>query len=72
MASIMPEGELLCRAIAWICEEKSVKPERSLHAYLDEAGMRFNLSPLDQQKLAALFAENDNTVCSCPGTGRKI
>lgn len=71
MASIMPKGELLCRAVAWICEEKSAKPEKSLHACLDEAGMRFNLSPLDQQKLAALFAEN-NTVCSCPGNGRKI
>ena len=58
MASIMPEGELLRRAAAWICEERAAKKDKSLHACLDEAGMRFNLSPKDQRMLAEFFAEN--------------
>ena len=72
MASIMPEGELLRRAAAWICEEKNAKPGKNLHACLDEAGMRFNLSPLDQRKLVALFADENNPACDDPGIGRKI
>lgn len=59
MTAIMPEGELLRRAAAWICEERAAKKDKTLHACLDEAGMRFNLGPGDQRMLAELFAEND-------------
>ncbi|MDL2209532.1 hypothetical protein LJC26_01865 [Desulfovibrio sp. OttesenSCG-928-O18] len=59
MASIVPEGELLRRAAAWICEEREAKKEKSLYACLDEAGMRFNLSPKDQRMLAELFSETN-------------
>ncbi|CAK7014724.1 MAG: hypothetical protein DELT_02208 [Desulfovibrio sp.] len=69
MASILPENELIRRAAVWICDERAAKPGKSLHACLDEAGMRFNLSPLDQQKLAALFSGN-NSACDAPGIGR--
>ena len=69
MASIMPESELVRRAAAWICDEREAKPGKTVHALLDEAGMRYNLSPLDQRMLAGLFAD-DEPPCNQPGDGR--
>lgn len=70
MAAIMPEGELLRRAAAWICEEKTARPDRSLSSLLDEAGMRYNLGPADQRMLAELFADNNASPCGCDAAGR--
>ena len=58
MATIMPEGELFRRAAVWICGERNEKEGKSLHACLDEAGMRFNLSPKEKRMLAELFVGN--------------
>lgn len=70
MASILPESELLRRAVAWLCEERAANPEKSLHALLDEAGMRYNLSPVDQHMLAALFV-GEKAPDGLPGDGRE-
>jgi len=63
MSDIMPEGELLRRAAAWICEERAARPERLLNSCLDEAGMRFNLGPVDQRMLAELFRDGKTPSC---------
>ena len=52
MATIMPASELVRRAAAWLAEQRALYPEKSL---LDEAGMRFNLNPLDAAALGRLF-----------------
>ena len=70
MPVIMPEGELLRRAAAWICEERMMRPDRSLPSCLDEAGMRYNLSPLDQRMLAELFADDTTSPCGHTAAGR--
>ena len=70
MPVIMPEGELLRRAAAWICEERMMRPDRSLPSCLDEAGMRYNLSPKDQRMLAELFADNTTSPCGNIAAGR--
>lgn len=71
MGGILPEGELVRRAAAWICSEKETRPEKKLCALLDEAGMRFNLSPKDQHMLAELFTRNDSPSPS-PNSGRPL
>lgn len=71
MGTIMPESELLRRAAAWVCGEKGANPEKSLHSLLDEAGMRFNLGPSDQQLLAELVTRNDCPVTP-PDGGRPL
>ena len=71
MATIMPEGECMRRAAAWICEERSAAKGKSLHACLDEAGMRFNLSPRDQRLLAEVFADNP-AGDDAPDAGRPV
>ena len=71
MSTIMPESELVRRAAAWISGEREAQPEKSLHALLDEAGMRFNLSPVDQRMLADLLARNDSPLPT-PTDGRLV
>ena len=51
MATIMPASELVRRAAAWLAEQRALYPEKSLAVLLDEAGMRFNLNPLDAAAL---------------------
>ena len=54
--SILPEGENLRRALRWISEKGS----HSL-SVLDEASMRFNLSPADSAFLVRHFKEQKET-----------
>ena len=48
--SLLPEGEGLRRAVAWLAEQ----PDRDARA-IEEASLRFNLSPLDEQFLLDHF-----------------
>lgn len=63
MSCIISQGELVRRAAAYVAEERKNHPDRPLHAVLDEAGMRFNLTPLDTQALERLFShrQEDHT-----------
>ncbi len=70
MSVIMPEGELLRRAAVWICEAREACPDKPLSSCLDEAGMRYNLSPIDQRMLAELFAGKKPSPCDETATGR--
>lgn len=55
MTTIMPKSELVRRAFAYLQEERKQKPGKSLASLLDEAGMRFNLTPVDAAALERLF-----------------
>ena len=68
MGAILPESELLRRAAAWICGQRGEHPRKSLHALLDEAGMRFNLGPNDQRMLAELLTRDN--PCGVSHAGR--
>lgn len=56
MTTIMPSTELLRRAVSYIDEELREHPEMPLPTLIDQAGMRFNLSPLDSEALFRLFS----------------
>ena len=51
--TLIEHGELVRRALEYVQEERCRRPD----ALLDEAGMRFNLTPLDAAQLARLFSE---------------
>ena len=51
MPTIMPQSELVRKAIAYLNEEHKRAPRKSLSSLLDEAGMRFNLTPVDAEAL---------------------
>jgi hypothetical protein len=56
MSNLIPAAELVKQAAAWIAEARSLHPEKKLATLLDEAGMRFNLTPLDSQSLERIFS----------------
>jgi len=58
MATIMPQGELLRRAVRWIDERRS-NTDESLATLIDTAAMNFNLSPKDAHFLNNFFKERD-------------
>jgi len=58
MATIMPQGELMRRAIRWIDEHQG-EPGQSLAALIDKAAVQFNLSPKDAAFLSNFFKERE-------------
>lgn len=56
MATIMPQGELMRRAVKWI-EEQRVETGQPAATFLDKAALQFNLGPKDADFLTAFFRE---------------
>ena len=57
MSTVMPQSELLRKAITFISEERD--SGKAVHQLVDEAAMRFNLSPKDTQYLTNFFKDPD-------------
>jgi hypothetical protein len=49
--TIIPEGEALRRALAWIAENRQSEPRRSTLQLVDEAALRFDLTPNEEEWL---------------------
>jgi len=56
--SIMPEGSDFKNAIKWISDERKYNEERGFNELIQEAGMKFDLSPSDQDFLIRHIQEN--------------
>lgn len=62
MPTIIQQSELVRRAIIYIDERIKEAPEKSITILVEEAGMRFNLSPLDAAQLENFFrSDPDHT-----------
>ena len=59
MSTIQPEGEDLRKAVKWISEERKYGPEKKAVKLIEEACLKFNLSPMDAEYLAN-FLRKDN------------
>ncbi|MBW2607134.1 MAG: hypothetical protein JRD05_05805 [Deltaproteobacteria bacterium] len=57
--SIQPEGEDLRKAVKWVSEERKLNPEVNLQKLVQEASLRFNLSPADGDFLARFVRQED-------------
>ena len=55
MPTIIHQSELVRRALIFLDEERGRCPEKQVAILLDEAGMRFNLSPAEAACLERLF-----------------
>ena len=62
MATVMPREELVRRALAYISDRRQASPGLSFDALLDDASLRFNLSPRDQEALERLFRAEQGGV----------
>jgi hypothetical protein len=57
--SIQPTGEDLRKAVKWISEERQFNPSKELKTLVEEAGMKFDLSPKDADFLLRHLLEQE-------------
>jgi hypothetical protein len=57
MTTIMPQGEDLRKAVKWISEERQDSPQKKLAKLVEEASVKFDLSPADGDFLFRFFKE---------------
>ncbi len=57
MGNILPEGEQLRRAIKWISDERQEHPGTSLFKLVENACLKFDLSPKDGEVLVHFFTD---------------
>jgi hypothetical protein len=57
MASQLPEGEEIRRAIKWISEMRESQPDRKLSKLVEEAALKFDLSPHQTDFLYNFFTK---------------
>lgn len=55
MATIISQSDLVRKAAEYINEKLNQNPKADLSKLLDEAGMRYNLTPLDAASLERIF-----------------
>ncbi|MFC1868041.1 hypothetical protein ACFL0H_07920 [Thermodesulfobacteriota bacterium] len=59
MATIQPKGEKVRQAVKWISGERLEDEKKRIALLIQEASMRFNLSPNDEEFLRAFYGENN-------------
>jgi hypothetical protein len=57
--SIQPEGEELRKATKWISDKVQYEQDVSLTEAIEQACIKFNLSPKDAEFLMRFFSEKD-------------
>jgi len=57
MTTIMPEGEQFRRAIKWISDQRLDNPSAGLLKLIEEACLKFDLSPKDAESLMRFYTE---------------
>ena len=57
MSGIEPAGEHLRKAIRWISAERQEDHAKGMIKLIEEACIRFNLSPADEDFLGSFFKE---------------
>jgi hypothetical protein len=55
MATIMPEGESIRKAVKWVDESRQSEPGKNVASLVHEACVKFDLSPLEGEFLQKLF-----------------
>lgn len=59
--SVVPEGEQLRKAIKWIGEKRLEAPGEPLFKVIEEACVKFDLPPKDEDFLTRYFTEEGRT-----------
>ena len=61
MTTVMPEGEALRRAVKWISAEINDNPDKSVQQLVNEAAVRFALSPRDTEFLMSFYKKGGSS-----------
>ena len=62
MAAIMPEGEAIRKAVKRISDNLQYDPNRSVQKLINEALMRFDLSPKDAEFLTDFYRKGKTDI----------
>jgi hypothetical protein len=54
MTTIQPDGEMIRKAVKWISEERQTDQSKKHQQMIEEAAIRFNLSPMEVEYLDRL------------------
>lgn len=57
MATVMPEGEGIRKAIKWISCEREEHPDKTIQQLINEATLRFDLSPKEGEFLLGFYGK---------------
>jgi hypothetical protein len=57
--SIQPQGEDLRKAVKWVSEERKYNPGKEIKAIIEEACLKFDLSPMDADFLLRKLLEQE-------------
>jgi hypothetical protein len=55
MTTIQPDGEMIRKALKWISEERQTDSSKKHRKLMEEAAVRFNLSPVEVEYLDNFF-----------------
>jgi hypothetical protein len=58
MATVEPAGEELRKAVKWISEARQDEPGKKLSKLIEEACMKFDLTPVDAEFLQRTLKES--------------
>ena len=57
--SIAPQGEEIRKAVKWISDKKQYEGETDLTKLVQQAGLKFNLSPKEESYLERFIKEGE-------------
>ena len=60
MATIQLKGERVRRAVKWISENRKEDDKRSVYRLIQDASLRFTLSPKEEDFLRAFYEERSD------------
>lgn len=61
MSTVIPQGDALKKAVAWVAEKRSAQPDLDVKKLADEACLQFDLNPKDSEFLLRFVKENPDT-----------
>jgi hypothetical protein len=62
MSDLLPEGENARRAVRWISDQLLENPRQSMAALLDQAMLRFDLTPVQCERLVEFYRTSAQTT----------
>lgn len=62
MTTVMPEGENIRKAVKWISGELQENPNKSLQKLVNDAVLRFDLSPKDAEFLTSFYRKDSTNI----------
>jgi hypothetical protein len=60
MTTVQPEGEDLRKAVKWISDERQYGAPQTLFKLIEEASLKFDLSPMEAEYLFNFFRDEES------------